>query len=284
MKNFIVIMMTAVFSMANVLGCSNNNQQNSIPTPIVDEEQNRGINNESIKNNETTNVVTDEVTDEATRDEEVVEVNKNKMVIVLDPGHGGNRNSEKEPVSPGSKTMKRKNVSGTAGINTKTPEPVVNLAVALKLEKYLTEAGYTVILTRSTSSETVSNIERAEIGNDNNADLVLRIHADGSNDSTINGASILVPGNVGYAKDIFEISSEYGKCIIDTLADEVGMKNRGVRIRKDITGFNWSKVPVVLIEMGYMSNPNEDKLLASDSYQEKLAMALYKGIDKALNK
>ena len=60
------------------------------------------------------------------------------------------------------------------------------------------------------------------------------------------------------------------------------MYNRGVIERSDLTGFNWSKVPVVLIEMGFLSNPEEDNLLNSDSYQEKLAQGLYKGILKAL--
>ena len=56
------------------------------------------------------------------------------------------------------------------------------------------------------------------------------------------------------------------------------MKNRGVIERDDITGFNWSTVPVVLVEMGFLSNSDEDKLLSSNDYQEKISDALTKGI------
>lgn len=59
------------------------------------------------------------------------------------------------------------------------------------------------------------------------------------------------------------------------------MKNRGVE-RDDLTGFNWSKVPVVLIEMGFMSNKKEDQLLSDSNYQEKLAEGLCNGILESL--
>ena len=48
-------------------------------------------------------------------------------------------------------------------------------------------------------------------------------------------------------------------------------------MRDDMTGFNWSTVPVILIEMGFMSNAEEDKLLATDDYRNKLAKGLYNG-------
>lgn len=205
-----------------------------------------------------------------------------KKVIVIDPGHGGKSSSEKEPNSPDSTVMKAKNVSGATGAWTKTPEHVIALEVANALKAQLSSAGFTVIMTRNTSSETISNIERAEIGNKNNADLAVRIHADSSDNSSAKGASMLVPGEVGYAKDISKVSRKYGEIIFNTLLSEVGMKSRGIVTRNDLTGFNWSKVPVVLIEMGFLSNQEEDKLLSSEQYQKKIAEGLFKGIKKAL--
>lgn len=205
-------------------------------------------------------------------------------VIVIDPGHGGRVTSEKEPVSPDSNQTKPKNVGGATGISTRIPESVIALNVSMKLKGLLESQGYTVIMTRTTNSETIGNIARAEIGNKNNADLVIRIHADSTESTSVQGASMLVPGNVGYAKSISSISKLYGQTIYNTLLNQVGMKSRGVVTRTDLTGFNWSKVPVVLIEMGYLSNPSEDKLLASDSYQQKIAAGLEKGIEKALAK
>lgn len=209
----------------------------------------------------------------------IVKENKRK-IIVIDPGHGGKITKQKEPISPGSKVLKAKNVFGAVGIKTKIPEHQVNLKVALKLKKYLTKAGYKVIMTRTSSSQTIGNIERAEIWNKNKADLVTRIHCDSSKDTSINGASMLVPGKVGYVKGISNISKYYGEILLKTVTKEVGMKNNGVITRSDLTGFNWSKVPVVLIEMGFLSNKYEDKLLATESYQDKLANALYKGVEE----
>jgi N-acetylmuramoyl-L-alanine amidase len=93
---------------------------------------------------------------------------------------------------------------------------------------------------------------------------------------------MLVPGEIGHAKNIAKTSRKYGETIFQALLEEVKMKSKGIVTRKDLTGFNWSKVPVVLIEMGFLSNPEEDKLLNSEEYQNKVALGLAKGIDKIL--
>ena len=126
-------------------------------------------------------------------------------------------------------------------------------------------------------------LQLINIANDNNADLMIRIHSDSSVNPDVHGASMLVPGDVGYASDIVDISNEYGKIILDTLVSEVGMSNRGVITRTDQTGFNWSKIPIMTVEMGFMSNPDEDQLLSTTEYQEKLANALYLGIDRCFS-
>ncbi|MDP4090346.1 MAG: N-acetylmuramoyl-L-alanine amidase [Bacillota bacterium] len=222
-------------------------------------------------------------TSEPDKAPQVKEGNGKGKVVVIDPGHGGKVTSEKEPISPDSTEMKAKNVGGATGIKTKTPEYVIALNVSMKLKELLEKDGYTVIMTRTTNAETIGNIDRAEIGNKNNADLVIRIHADSSDNSSVTGASMLIPGNVGYAKSISSISKKYGQTIMDTLVDDVKMKDRGLVTRTDLTGFNWSKVPVVLIEMGFLSNPDEDNLLSSDSYQQKLAGGLEDGIKKVFS-
>ena len=66
------------------------------------------------------------------------------------------------------------------------------------------------------------------------------------------------------------------------LVNEAGMKNRGIITRGDLTGFNWSKVPVILLEAGFLSNPNEDRMLNSPEYQDKIARGLAKGIEKSI--
>lgn len=206
-----------------------------------------------------------------------------KRKIVIDPGHSAAGNREMEKLSPDSSAMKIKDPGGAQGINSKTPEYVVAMQVALKLKADLEENRFEVIMTKTDKNQNPGNIERAEVGNSNNADLVIRIHCDSSESSSAKGASILVPAGTGYSKNIKYVSSNYGDIILNELVSTVGMKNRGISERNDLTGFNWSKVPVVLIEMGFMSNPEEDKLLNSSEYQDKLALGLSKGIIKALN-
>ncbi|EET84582.1 cell wall hydrolase/autolysin [Clostridium carboxidivorans P7] len=206
-----------------------------------------------------------------------------KKIIVIDPGHADRSNLEKEPLSPGSSEMKIKDGGGAEGVATKTPEYSVNMSVSMKLKALLESEGYTVKMTKTKSSESLGNVERAEVGNKENADLVIRIHADSSDSSKVSGASMLVPEPINEnTRNINEKSMYYGKTILNTLVSEVGMNNRGVVQRNDMTGFNWSKVPVVLVEMGFLSNPQEDKLLCSDEYQNKLAQGLCHGIKAAV--
>lgn len=214
--------------------------------------------------------------------EEPIKIEKPKKTIVLDPGHakGGNRNMEK--TSPYSEVLKVKDPGGASGVSTGLNEYEVNLMVAKKLKALLENEGFTVIMTKNTEEDNPGNVERAEVGNNNNANLVLRIHCDSADNSSARGASMLVPEPVGYAEEIYEVSQQYGKTILDNFVTSTGAKNRGLSKRKDMTGFNWSKVPVVLIEMGFMSNPEEDELLGSDEYQNKAASGLVNGIKKAL--
>lgn len=202
--------------------------------------------------------------------------------VVIDPGHGPGGNSAKELQSPDSSIMKIKDGGGAEGINSKTPEYVITMNVGLKLKSLLEANGINVVMTKDDINLAPGNIERADVGNNNNADLAIRIHCDSADVSSAKGASMLVPAPVGYAENIAGISRTYGEIILNNLVSTVGMYNRGVIERSDLTGFNWSKVPVVLIEMGFLSNPEEDNLLNSDSYQDKLAQGLCNGILRAL--
>lgn len=207
-----------------------------------------------------------------------------KKVVVIDPGHGAGGNHEYELQSPDSSVTKMKDGGGTEGVATGVPEYVVTLKVAEKLKTLLEQNNYTVVMTKTQLSEDPGNIERAEVGNNNNADLVIRLHCDGIDDQSITGASMLVPAPVGYATGISDISNQYGQTILNDLIANAGMSNRGVVQRSDLTGFNWSKVPVVLVELGFMSNPQEDRLLSDDGYENKLAQGLYNGISNCLKK
>jgi len=225
--------------------------------------------------------------DNNTNDVPIIDIDipaKNEPIItVIDPGHGPWVNKDMEPMAPGSDSMKRKYGVGASGIVTGSLEREINLNVSLMLRGLLENDGYIVIMTRTNHEVISSNIDRANLANDNNADMMIRIHADSYKDSTLHGASMLVPGKVGYAVDIVDESNKYGDIILNTLVEEVGMAYRGLITRTDQTGFNWSKVPIMTIEMDFLSNPDEDRLISTHDYQEELAYGLYLGIFKCFD-
>jgi N-acetylmuramoyl-L-alanine amidase len=201
-------------------------------------------------------------------------------VIGLDPGHQRYANNELEPVRPGSTVMNKKVTSGTQGRFTRVPEYVVNLQVGLKLKDRLEELGAKVIMTRTSHDVNISNSQRALMMNKAGVDCWLRIHADGSSDASVHGASILVPaaGTMNTSDDkVREKSVRLAGLLIERVVSATGAKNRGIKPRSDQTGFGWSSVPVCTIEMGYMTNEREDKLLVTDAYQNKITDGLVQG-------
>ena len=212
--------------------------------------------------------------DETTADEEDL-LPLSGVVIVLDPGHGKFSENYQEQVAPWSSETKKAFSTGTAG--SYMSEADFNLKLALKLKPLLEEAGATVYMTRE-DEYSISNIARAEFANELNADLAFRIHADGSDNSSAHGISMLVPAYGTIGEELENRSREIGEKVLYAMVASTGANNRGVKERSDLTGFNWSKVPVILAECGFMSNPEEDALLASDAYQQKLAEGIYNGI------
>jgi N-acetylmuramoyl-L-alanine amidase len=68
------------------------------------------------------------------------------------------------------------------------------------------------------------------------------------------------------------------------LRQSLGFPDRGLQERSDFTGFNWADVPVILVEMGFMTNPIEDRLLATPAYQRRAALGLCRGVLRFLGR
>lgn len=211
----------------------------------------------------------------------VTPVIENRKVIAIDPGHQAKGNYEKEPVGPGATELKAKVSSGTQGVSTKVPEYVFTLELSLKLRDVLTESGYEVVLTRETSDVDISNVERAELANVAKADIYIRVHADGSDNETANGISVLYPSESNpYVAELSEDSKRLAKAVLDGMCEETGTKNRGIIKRDDLSGTNWAQMPVILIEAGFMTNEEEDRKLQDPDYQEKLVQGIVNGIEE----
>lgn len=202
-------------------------------------------------------------------------------VICLDAGHGITSESKSEAVSPNSSETKPAYVSGAEGAH--QTEEALNLAVSKLVRKRLETRGVTVIMTRETHRATVSNMERAEIANKAKADLCIRIHADSAEESTAQGISTLIPaGELLGMPSIAAPSREAAQCIQAAMVEETGAHDRGLVERSDLTGFNWSEVPTVLVEMGFLSNPKEEAQLADKAYRKKLARGIARGAEQWL--
>ena len=204
---------------------------------------------------------------------------KERAVIVIDPGHDLGANSATEPIGPGSSTLKIKDGGGTRGVVSGLSEAELNLRVALRLEPLLERAGVRVVMTRRTTAGTsMGNIARARIANRARADLFLRVHADGSTDRGVRGTHVLYPALLrGWTDDVYAASKHAAAVVQRETRSALGFPDRGLQERSDFTGFNWSNVPVVLVELGFMTNPTEDRLLATAAYQRRAARGLCRG-------
>lgn len=203
--------------------------------------------------------------------------------ICIDAGHQARGNSAKEPNGPGSSIMKAKVTTGATGCVTGAKESQINLDIAIKLQKILTKRGYTVIMCRVSQDVDISNAQRAMIANNANAAAFVRLHCDSSESSSPTGTMTMAPSTGNrYCSSIAASSQKLAKSILDHTCASAGSKSRGVTITDTMTGLNWATVPVTIIEMGFLSNPNEDRLLNDDAYQEKLATGIADGIDEFL--
>lgn len=218
-----------------------------------------------------------EVTEPATEIETYIPGPLYGKVIVIDPGHGVTSVSRKETIAPGSGETKPAFVSGTRGAN--QTEEELNLSVAFKLRDALQALDATVYMTREVHECEVSNIDRAVFANDLQADISVKLHADGNNSSSAKGVSVLVPGGK-YITDEYVIteSRKAADLVLEEFVNSTGANNRGISVRNDMTGFNWSSVPVILVEMGFMTNPEEDALMETEEYQWKMVEGITKGL------
>ncbi len=210
------------------------------------------------------------------------EKTENQIIIALDPGHQGpdaGMMGEEED-GPGSGIMKAKTTSGTAGRFTGLAEYQLNLDIAKQVKACLAERGFQVVMTRENHETSVSNQDRAKIANESGAELCVRIHANGSESPESAGALCLVmsPDNP-YAGGLYEESFRLAEKVLNSYCAATGIYNRGVQTDDTMTGINWSQVPVIILEMGFMTNQQDDMQMADPEFQQKMAEGIANGIE-----
>ncbi|SFP95275.1 N-acetylmuramoyl-L-alanine amidase [Lachnospiraceae bacterium XBB1006] len=207
-----------------------------------------------------------------------------KKVIGIDPGHQQRANNGLEPNGPGASVRKAKVTGGTRGVSSGKTESAVMLEIALKLRDALEDKGYGVVMTRTKQNVDISNAKRAKLLN-KKCDIALRLHADGINNSSVNGASMQCStASNPYIGGLYRECKKLSESILQKYCQSTQRRNRGISYRDDLTGTNFSTIPVTLIELGFMTNVAEDQYLTSEDGQKEIVKGLVAGIDKYFKK
>lgn len=220
---------------------------------------------------------------------------KSKKIVVLDPGHGG-----KDPgaISKSGKYEKH-----------------ITLAMARETREYLEDAGYKVVLTRD-SDKAIPLRRRYQIAHEADGDLFISIHADSAKNRSARGLSVYTISEKASDKEAAALAerenkadillgldlNDYNPDVSNILIDlaKIDTMNKSAvyakglvkEMKKETTlvpnahrfaGFAVLKstnIPSVLLELGYLSNPREDKLLQKKAYRRKLARALVRAVNE----
>jgi N-acetylmuramoyl-L-alanine amidase len=205
-------------------------------------------------------------------------------VIAIDAGHQAHGNFGQEPIGPGASTMKTKVAGGTSGTTSGAPEYQLTLDVSLKLRDALEEKGYQVVMIRETNDVDITNSERAQIANEADADAFIRVHANGSDSASANGAmTICQTSSNPYNSEYYEDSKRLSELVLDAYTEATGIRKERVWETDTMSGINWCMVPVTIIELGYMTNPEEDMKMQDEEFQNTMVEGIVAGIETYLD-
>lgn len=201
------------------------------------------------------------------------------IVIVIDAGHQLHAMSETEPNGPGSETMKAKVTGGTQSSTTGLAEYELNLRVSLALRDQLVAKGYQVVMVRETNEVEISNAERALLANEMGANVNIRIHANGDTNPNTKGAMTVcqTPDNP-YNANIYEQCRALSDAVLSAFCQSTGIQERNVWETDTMTGTNWASVPTTILEMGFMTNPEDDAAMAAEGFAQAAAQGIVEGI------
>ena len=203
------------------------------------------------------------------------------ITVCIDPGHQLTFCGGIEPIGPGLSGNKAIVFGMAEGIVTKRKEAAVVLEVGLQLRDLLLQRGAKVVMTRDVMDKTLSNLERADIANSAEADITLRLHGNAIRNHARKGIVVYGPLHSDYAKALADIATyqAWGQALLDSMLKTTGAQRGGAGLTDQYVGSNWCKMPVFLVEMGFMTNIQDDLLLSDPDYQQKLCQGMADGIE-----
>lgn len=207
------------------------------------------------------------------------------VTVCIDPGHQENGRLVTEPLGPGLNGSTAGTAGMAQGVETLRKESIVTLEIGMALRDALLRQGASVVMTRESQDVFHTNQERCRIAKEGGADIMLRLHCDlREGDAAKRGISVYGPLNSAYAK---AVAAPYayrhmGQLLLDAMKKSVGYateeRTGRVTLSDQFVGNNWAEMPCFLVEMGFMSNPQEDLLLSAPAYQQLLAEGMAQGV------
>lgn len=186
--------------------------------------------------------------------------------IVIDPGHA-TRNSS-GGTDPGA--------VGPTGLN----ERDVNTSVSHKLGEILLKEGYPVVFVREQDTG-ITLLERSGVANQSGG-VFVSVHANAHPDRSVAGTMTFYPGTRGGgSREFIATSKELAGYVQQEMVDLLKRSDKGVR-QANFSVLRNTHIPAILVEIAFVSNPEEEKLLAREDFQNKAAVAIARGIQKYL--
>lgn len=204
-----------------------------------------------------------------------------EYLIVIDAGHQMREDRGKEAIGPGGAETETRMDVGHTGTATGQQEYELNLAVAKQLRTVLEQRGYKVVMIRDHNAVNVSYKERTEVANKLYADAYISIHAASSDDATVKGMYTMCQTKENsYNAELYTLNKGLSTLILDAMTENTGAAKLSIQETDKNAGINWCQVPASVIHIGHLSNADEDRLMTTEAYQQKIAEGIANGLDQ----